>query len=209
MADRNQNRVDAGWQSENDELGRELDAALAKYSNVAARAGLEDRVLANLQAERARVSDPAWWHWSFAGALAAVIVVALALAWRSGKPAHPVVAIHPSTATQSTKEPATQAVSNSEENGVRPTRPGPAHKVAAHRSSPPVMASAQPKFDHFPSPRPLSEEEQLLVRYVQEFPQEAVMMAKVQAESEKEIEQLIRNQPPREDSEQQQEQQER
>jgi hypothetical protein len=98
-----------------------------------------------------------------------------------------------------------QAASNSEENGVRPTRPSLAHKVAAHRLYPTVIASAQPKLDHFPSPRPLSQEELLLVRYAQEFPQEAVMMAKAQAESEKEVEQLIRNQPPG-NSDQQQEQ---
>ncbi len=205
MGHKDQNRVDAGWQSENDDaLGRELSAALAKYADVEPRAGLEIRVKANMQAERARVSDPAWCRWSCAAALTAVIVVALALAWRSGKPSHPVVANHPSTTTQSTTEPAPQAASNSEESEVRPTRPNPSHKVAAHRSDPPVMAS-QPKLDLFPSPRPLSEQELLLVRYVQQFPQEAVTIAKVQAESEKEIEQLIRNQPPRQDSDQQQE----
>ncbi len=69
-----------------DELDRMLDAALAKYAAVEPRTGLEDRILANLRAERTRVPDRAWWRWSVAGALAAVVVVALALAWRSGKP---------------------------------------------------------------------------------------------------------------------------
>ena len=62
------------------------------------------------------------------------------------------------------------------------------------RARPTVVAAANPKLDQFPSPRPLSEEEQLLVRYVHEFPEEAVLIAKAQAESEKEIEQLNGNQ---------------
>jgi hypothetical protein len=45
--------------------------------------------------------------------------------------------------------------------------------------------------DQFPSPRPLSEEEKLLVRYVQNFPRDAVMIAQAQAESEAEIEKLM------------------
>jgi hypothetical protein len=193
MAHKNQNRVDAGWQSENDVLGRELNAALAKYADVEPRAGLETRVLANMQTERARVSDPAWWRWSCATALAAVIVVAFALAWRSGKPSHPVVANHPSTATQSTKEPATHAASNREENEVRPTRPTLSHKVAAQRSDSPVMASAQPKLDHFPSPQPPSQQELALRRYVSQFPQEATLIARAQEEYEKEIQQQMKD----------------
>ena len=54
--------------------------------------------------------------------------------------------------------------------------------------------AANPRLDQFPSPRALSEQEKLLVRYVHEFPEEAVLIAQAQAESEKEIEQLIGNQ---------------
>ena len=77
-----------------DELDRALDAALAKYAAAEPRSGLEDRVLANLRVERAGVRDRAWWRWSVLAVLAAMVIVALAL--RSDRPAHPVVAIHPS-----------------------------------------------------------------------------------------------------------------
>ena len=54
MADENQNH---DWQAaERDPLDRDLDAALAKYAAVEPRAGLEDRVLANLRAERGQRS---------------------------------------------------------------------------------------------------------------------------------------------------------
>ena len=77
-------------EKKHDELDSTLDAALTKYATVEPRAGLEDRILANLRAEQARVLDRAWWQVHFmacsAAALAVVVVMALALAWRSGQP---------------------------------------------------------------------------------------------------------------------------
>lgn len=49
------------------------------------------------------------------------------------------------------------------------------------------------KLDQFPSPQPLTEQERLLARYVQDYPQEAVILAREQAEFEKEIEQWKRD----------------
>jgi len=169
-----------------DELDSALDVALAKYAAVEPRPGLEDRVLANLRAEQSRAPERAWWRWGLAGALATVVVVALALAWRSGKPDPPVIANHPSTAAPSVKQSGMQAGSN---GGAIPSAP-------VRRSRPKVQMAVNPKLDQFPSPQPLSEQEKLLLRYVHEFPQEAVLIAKAQAESEKEIERLIVNQPP-------------
>jgi hypothetical protein len=193
MTYKDQNRVDAGWHSENDPLGRELDAALAKYADVEPRAGLEDRVLANLRAERTQVADRAWWRWSIAGALAAVAVVALALAWKSGKPSHPVVAIHPSAPTQVTKELAPQVVSTSEGSRVRPSAPNSARKIAMHRPHATVTIAPQPKLDQFPSPQPPSQQELALRRYVSQFPQEATLIARAQEEYEKEIQQQMKD----------------
>jgi len=183
MADKDHNRDHAGWQPENDELGRELDAALAKYAAVEPREGLEERVLASLRAERARVPDRAWWQWSVIAAVAAVLVVALALAWRSGKPSQPTVANHSSAPMQAPKEPATQIVSNGEENGVRTSAPNPPRTIAAHHSLPAVIASAQPKLDQFPSPQPLSEQERILKNYVAKYPEQAVLIARATNEA--------------------------
>jgi hypothetical protein len=85
-----------------DELDSTLDAALANYAAVEPRAGLENRVLSNLRAERSPVPDRAGWRWSVAGAL---IAVALALAWRSGKPSHPVASNRSLTAPQVSRNP--------------------------------------------------------------------------------------------------------
>jgi hypothetical protein len=169
--------------SRQSELDRVLDAALAKYTAVDPRAGLEERMLATLRAEQARVPERGWWHWIAAGALAAVVVVALAVAWRSGRPHAPVIANHAPTPAPTVQQSGTRTVSN-----------GGALPRAHARRLPPRVVAANPKLDQFPSPRPLSEQELLLVRYVHEFPEDAVLIAQAQAESEKEIERLIGNQ---------------
>jgi hypothetical protein len=54
--------------------------------------------------------------------------------------------------------------------------------------------------EQFPSARPLSEEEQMLARYVREFPQEAVLVAQDQAKAHKELEELIEAESLKNDS---------
>ncbi len=181
MTDRDDKRVDADWQHENDALGRELDEALAKYAAVEPRAGLEDRVLANLRAERAKNPYRAWWPWSVATALAAVLVVVAALAWRPGKPPHSVIANHPPSTVQSTQEPGKQFVSNGGANRTRPQRPGTARKRVQQVS--PLVVAALPKLDQFPSPQPLSEQEKILANYVAEYPEHAVLLARARSEA--------------------------
>jgi hypothetical protein len=191
MADRNQDRTNAGWDQENDavdpkfhrQFNRELDAALANYAAAEPRPGLEDRVLANLRAERPRVTDRAWWRWSVASALAVIVIMTLALAWRSGKPSHPVVADHSTSAAQTTKEPATQVVSNDSANDVRPQASDPAKRRATRSVRREAVAAATPKLDQFPSPQPLSEQERILQSYVAAYPEEAVLIARARSEA--------------------------
>ena len=40
--------------------------------------------------------------------------------------------------------------------------------------------AAAPKLDHFPSPQPLSEQEKLLLDYVERFPEQAARVAEAQ-----------------------------
>lgn len=66
-----------------------LDAALARYCSVQPRAGLEERILANLQTER-QATGWFWWQWGPVLASAAVIVAlfaTLSLTKRAVKPA--------------------------------------------------------------------------------------------------------------------------
>jgi hypothetical protein len=50
-----------------------------------------------------------------------------------------------------------------------------------------AVAEADPKLDVFPSPRPLSEEELALARYVRHFPSDAKLVAQAQEASEREV----------------------
>ena len=161
-----------------DELDRILDAALAKYTAVEPRTGLEERVLATLRAEQARVPDRAWWRWSVLAAVAAMVIVVAILGWRSGGPSHPVVANHPSSAREGQAEPTPQIVLN----------PTPVRKAKARRSHPLVVSRSQPKLrppklEQFPSPQPLSDQEKLLLAYVAEDPERAVLIARARNEA--------------------------
>lgn len=165
-----------------DELDNMLHAALAKYAAVEPRAGLEDRVLANLLCERSRVSNRAWWRWSVAGALAAVIVVAVALAWRSNKPSHPVASNYPSIAAEAPKEPVARVLSNGVRYQVRTRERGPIRNAAIRRARPKVVVTDNPKLDQFPSPQPPSEQEKILESYVAKYPEHAALIARARAE---------------------------
>ena len=166
-----------------DEFDRMLDAALRKYAAVEPRIGLEERVLANLLAEQARVPDHAWWRWSAIAAVAAVIVVAMALSLRSDKPSHPVVANHPATPIQAPKERGTEILSIAHRSGTRPARPTTTPKPAMRPSPPEVAMARAPKLEQFPSPQPLSEQEKLLQSYVAENPGQAVLLARARTEA--------------------------
>jgi len=172
------------------ELDRVLDTALAKYLTVEPRPGLEDRVLANLRAERTRIPAHAWWRWSVAAVLA-VVIVAVALALRFGRSSLPVVADHSTAQMQGTQE-----TSNGERSGVRSAEPGPARNKTGQHSHPPVEIPIPPKRDQFPSPQPLSEQEIALARYAHQFPQEATLLARAQVEYEKEIQRQLTDARP-------------
>ena len=173
-----------------DELDRVLDAALTKYA-AEPRAGLEERVLANLRAETARGDEPAWWRWGVAAVVAAVIVIAVALSWKPGSPTHPTT--HVAVTTPPTQPTGTQTAASGEQRAVRPQAGHAARKTPKHRAVEAVMAAAPPKLDRFPSPQPLSEEERALAGYVSQFPREAKLIARAQEEYEKEIQQLMKN----------------
>ncbi len=173
MAGRHNERNPRGH-IERHRLDRELETALAKYSAVDPRAGLEERVLANLRAERARVPNHSWWRWSVAAALAAVVLAALVVGRRLGK--SPVMVNHPSTSRPGANEPQTNVAAT---GGAKQLRPGRVPKPAVRRPRPTVVAAVHPKLDQFPSPQPLTEQEKILASYVAHFHDQAVLIARV------------------------------
>lgn len=163
------------------ELDQMLDAALAKYA-AEPRAGLEERILANLRAEQARAEPYAWWRWGYAVAVVAALIVAI-LAWRTARPSHPVIVERPAVENRQEQEPAPQLAKTGAES-----RPIPVRVVRRHVPPPNfAIAAASRKFDVFPSPRPPSEEELALAQYVRNFPSDANQVAREQEASEREV----------------------
>lgn len=176
----------AGW--ERGEVSDELEAALAQYALVEPRAGLEQRVLANLRGEResARRGWTSGWLPVAVGALATAVVVAGAgiVLWKT--PDGGAIAVSPVRPPQMRVFPddvdahyrALAADKSGERrkstvggNGSR------SHGAAEH----PAILAVQPKLEQFPSPRPLSEQERILASYVERFPETAELVAKARA----------------------------
>ena len=164
--------------NERDDLDRTLDTALAKYASVEPRPGMEERILANLRSADATPAYHTWWRWGLAAAVAAVLL-AVTFAWRSRTPSHPAIANQPTSTEHRKAEQATE-VTHRDGNAI-PRLPHSAHKTHALGSSPAV--TAVPKLDQFPSPHPLSEQEQILASYVAQFHDEAVIVARVRTEA--------------------------
>ena len=168
--------------SADDALDRALDAALAKYSDVEPRAGLNERIMANLRAE-SKPAVRAWWRWGLAAGAIAVVAVALALAWRSGSTRPPEITQHPRVVAPSAPE--APQIARHDRDVVTPLN-SPIRTKVGLRPKAEVVATA-PKLDVFPSPHPLSDEELALARYVRNFPADAKVLAAEQADSEKEV----------------------
>jgi hypothetical protein len=205
MADQdNEPQVAGGNIPDRDDLDREIDAALAKFAFVEPRVGLEQRILANLRAEREHATEHSWWYWPALGATGA-LVITLSLVWRSERPM-PDTAQRPTTTVRSEKKAGTRIVANNAGSQAHSAVPTSLNRPTRHGvRRPQGIVALGPRLAQFPSSRPLSEEEKLLVCFVQEFPKEAAMIARAQAESEREMEQLSGDQPPGSNSEGQQE----
>jgi hypothetical protein len=178
MIDNNHKTADQEeYGRERDALDRELDAALAKYVAVEPRMGLEERVLTHLRAERGTAA-PTWWQWPAIVALASAVAIVLgvSLLWKSAKPAPEVAVHHPPTVVQSGPQ--------SPKNTPNPARlSSTMKKVITRDRRRQSIAVAGPKLEQFPSPRPLSEQEKILERYVTNDLQQATLIARARTEA--------------------------
>ena len=185
-------------------IDRELDAVLAKYASIEPRVGLEERVLANLRADRQPTLQP--WIWRPFTAVTALTALAaillLVLTWslesKSGRPEPHNMAQRtsqqPPAPVQTTAQTSWPGVSAGERSAARPRESDRQRLVVAQRSAarqghPPVVVATQPKLDQFPSPRPLSEQERMLASYVANYPETAALVAQARAKAlQKEME---------------------
>lgn len=164
--------------------GEWIDAALKQYGKAEPRPGLEARVLASLRVEKENVHDRTPW-WAALGVVTAVAVVAATIFLARGhgvvpEPAGPSTAVSAPQieATTSPGLAASAAVTlPTSSRGIRRTaHPRPARSAAR-------AAEDEPRLAQFPSPRPLSEQEKMLVRYVLENTEHAKLVARVQGVS--------------------------
>jgi hypothetical protein len=167
---------DSSGNSDGDDLDRALDAALTKYAAVEPRVGMEERVLANLRAQRAQDSVRGWWPRRLVFALAAaVVVVSLLLVFRSAHQQQVNLHRIPPPVTQQ------DWVHDGTEASVRPSAvkkrrtPAPRHLSA--------VAATEPRLEQFPSPQPLSEQEEILKSYVVRYPEHAALIAEARTEA--------------------------
>jgi hypothetical protein len=164
---------------QNDALDRELDVALAQFAAAEPRAGLEDRVLANLRLEEGRAPERSLWRWPALSALAAVLLVTVSLMWRSAKPKPDITVQAPPKAAHFE----TQVAGNRGGGSVPPHQAGSKKRVKPSAVSHTVLEIAPAaKLDQFPSPQPLSEQEKILADYAAEFQEQAVLIARFNEE---------------------------
>jgi len=155
-----------------------LETGLKGLGQAEPRVGLEARILANLRTEP---SGRNWSWWPGVVALVAVLVILAMVTLKQTPPAvltvaHPISKAGQRVATQSD----TSAHSPGEKVGTVPRRV--TRSAQASRGEKAEMREKTPRLEEFPSPQPLSEQEKLLARYVDESPQEAAVVAKMRAE---------------------------
>jgi hypothetical protein len=159
-----------------------LDHALADYSNVEPRTGLETRILARLATANAEAPRTTWLRWWPALSLAAAALVVLAIFLASPKTVNKIEVKQtpPALPNSTTLSPA-----NSQQLATLQPKKGNHRHPATQRASNAVATVSQPpqltaiKQDVFPAPSPLTDQEKLLFAYLRRTgPQEIAANAK-------------------------------
>ena len=155
---------------------------LSTTQAVEPREGLENRVRATVRIEHAR---PYWLReWRLRFALAAIVVTGAVLFLKQRAPKD---ALHPGATDsassvqieiQGQMQPAESTHEAGNLPGASTLRTHPAPRNFRSR----IEASVtQPRLEQFPSPQPLTEQEEMLARYVRDRRQEALMVARARA----------------------------
>lgn len=164
-----------------DDLDRLLDSALATYADPGRSSGLEGRVLAALATARAEAHAPVatrrwrWLPWTVAVPAAACLILLWILAStrvvhaptqaRQAQPvrdlSHTASARPPAEATELRPKSAPRV------HHARPAEPRTSQEQTA-------SAAALPKLDVFPTPQPLTPQEQALAAFAQQAPAKKV-----------------------------------
>jgi len=142
--------VDADEKRFVDEL---IDASMRGYAGAGPRPGLESRILAGVRAQQRVARRRAAWAWALAMAGVAAMVAFLVFHGPYRRPA---------PLRQTAKAPVQASVPMAANGAPAEPRPLPLRRV---RHAAPSAVDKRPQ--QFPTPRPLSEQERLLLAYVE------------------------------------------
>jgi hypothetical protein len=164
-------------------LDRQLDAALSRYAAVEPRYGLEQRVLANLRVKR----EAGRGRWRPAVVLATAMAFAvILLGWR---------VTHYRTRMASVVSPAQRIAPPSarlgrlQTNAKQADQPGKRLRAysearrGARRTGNKQAGAGLPELAQFPLPEPLTGQEKLLLQFVKDNPGEAALVAQARTEA--------------------------
>ncbi len=167
------------------QLDQWLDGALARYSDVEPRAGLEQRILANLRTQPQRRP---WWQWAWIPVAAAVLIAAGVLWMTPGT--RPSPGAPPSRAgglplaehREARVGPEAAPSSRAQRARAGEAHPVTAQTVALNEDLPrqEVFPSREGVGPMFPSPAPLNTQELALIHLVKRDPEEVRMIAQEQ-----------------------------
>ena len=167
-------------------LHRWLDRALVEYGNMEPRPGLEARVLANLSAERERITVRQRWFWALTlAATAAVIILAVWMESNTGLRTKPPTSL--TTASEQQAQSQQRPVETAKPDVFQQSRKIASPRVHRNQAVHSLEAAAAPKLDRFPSSQPLSEQERLLLAYLNQTPKEEVMLAIAKTKSNEDL----------------------
>lgn len=178
-----------------------LDALLAAYSSAEPRPGLETRILAGLRDASGREASPTSWNfrWLWAGAaVAAVVLVFVALVFRTVEKPHPLkTATHDRDAQQRDQASKPALASSFAPAATRRATvqrsAGKREGQNANRQDAEAAIASRPAI--FPTPVPLSEQERLMFTYLANTPRE-VVVAQMQRDDQKEAEAFWEDREP-------------
>jgi len=162
-----------------------LESALIQFGKAEPRVGLENRLLANLRAERAQAYlRRRWWRALGMVASLAAILVAVRVEERDRERKPESTA---ATSTTNRAEARELVQPRPIPQIVHPATTHPATEAVlrrpAHRPTRDLAVASTPKLAQFPSPQPLSEQERILASYVAKYPEHAALVAQARAEA--------------------------
>ena len=156
-------------QDKEQKLDELLDSMLREYSAVEPRPGLETRILANLKSSRAERKP--WFSisvWAWSGAAAAVVLLAVLVLHLARPAVQP-----PPTRVEAVKASPVQPAPVNAAEGHETERRQARMIQRTHKHHVQKLVDNRP--DVFPTPAPLSEQEELLMRYLAGTPKEELI----------------------------------